>query len=577
MFAQHDVLTTADRQLLADLAARLEPHFPEIAAAWVEEVERCVPPRGIDAAAYRQMLAFETDRMLRVWYRLMAQGDFRGLYDFEYGVSREIMEVQQRAQALLVFGQRDFYLSGRIGYQIIDAWIDRLFVEDPVQTAAVRLAHTRAVYQLTIAFGESYSDAREEHLSAVSERLRRALDVSERLRTVGQAIAQSLDIEPVLDLMLRTAAQLTRADSAGLTLATADGAQLQLRSLIGNRRPLEGRCIPVDGTLTGWAYRQNQPARATHLLADERATRKDIIKERRLASVLVVPLRVGGKPIGTLGVSTRTERRFSDDDERLLQTLADAIAVAIQNARVHGAVRDALREAERASHAKSEFVAAVSHEIRSPLTVIMGYVELLREGAFGPPTADQVETLARVHRVAESTLALTSDLLEHARLEVGRLPIHLDDVDLAPVFEDLSGTIRVLIGERPIVFTHAIRTGAEQVRADPHRLRQILLNLLSNAAKFTDRGRIDLQAALGAAQTVQVTVRDTGVGIKPEQLPRIFELFYRANGAHPAGGAGIGLFLSRQLATLMHGGLTAHSTPGNGATFTLTLPAAARD
>jgi signal transduction histidine kinase len=577
MNLEHDVLSEEDREALGELGRRLKPHLQEVISEWADSIARQIPAEGVDEGAYKQSVAFGTDRFVRNLIDRLAAGNLPALYDFQYSSNRETVALQQQGGGVLLFGQRELYAAGRVGYGVLCRWIDRMYEGDPAGAAKAQLAYARLAYQLSIIFGESYSDARERYLSAVSERLRRALDVSERLRTVAQALAQSLDIEPVLDLVLRTAAQLLHSRSAGITLANADGTALQLRSLLGGGGEALGRYVPVDGSLSGWVYRNNRPTRRARFRSEDWPKVAGLIKDYGIVSILVVPLRVKGKAIGTLGVSEGTEREYSDEEERVLQGIADSVAIAIENARAHAAVQDALRQTERANHAKSEFVAAVSHEIRSPLNVILGYIELLREGAFGSLSADQADTLDRLDRVAQSTLRLTSDLLEHARLEAGKVTIHVDAVPLAPLFQELDETMRLLIGGRPIQFEHRVNPGVGAVQADADRLRQILLNLLSNAVKFTDRGTITLVATSGADGGVDLQVHDTGVGIKPDNLPRIFDLFYRANGSQPpSGGAGIGLFLSRQLAKLMHGRLTAESPPGFGATFTLWLPAAVR-
>lgn len=267
--------------------------------------------------------------------------------------------------------------------------------------------------------------------------------------------------------------------------------------------------------------------------------------------------------------------------ERLGGTLATLLSDAYSDERegslqaARERLQRALGEAERANEAKSQFVAAVSHEIRSPLNSLLGYVQLMREETFGPVTDEQAATLVRLEAIAHSTLRLTDDLLEHSRIEAGKLPVRIETIPLEPLISELRDTGRLLVEGRALHFHVTVSSDATAVQADPDRLRQILMNLLGNAAKFTTAGSVRLTIAR-ATQTamIEFSVRDTGAGISAHDLPRIFDLFYRADQSSKVGGAGIGLFLSRELATLMGGQLAAESELGKGSTFTLSLPAA---
>lgn len=569
----YDTLSDEDRRLAQELAVRLQPHVDDIVAAWAEAWLQEFPAPGVDPEAYRQVIVYSMDNALRPAFELTAAGNFDGLYARQYDVNRQGARAQLREGSVPLFDQRQMHVVARMGHHVMIQWIRRVFADDPVQCLRVELAQERLGAQLSTILSEAYSDEREGHLQALSQRLERALRVSEQLRHVGQTVVQSLDIEPVLDVTLQTALQLLDGDSAGLTLANRDGTAIQLRRFIGGDQSAVGTWAPVEGNLNGWVYQHAQPLRSDRPLPPLGAHSRAVIERLGIVAFMVVPLRVGGQCIGALGVSYHAERRFSDEDERVLQSLADAVAIAMQNARAHTEVRDALREAERANHAKSEFVAAVSHEIRSPLNALLGYVQLLREGAFGPVTREQGDTLTRLDAIAHSTLRLTSDLLEHARIEVGKLPVRIERVPLPPFLEELRESGRLLVEGRPVEFAARLLPGVEAVAADPDRLRQIVINLLTNAAKFTPRGSITL--TLGPStrpNMVDFTVRDTGPGIAPDDLPRIFDLFYRADRSSGVSGAGIGLFLSRQLATLMGGQLTVDSTLGVGTTFTLSLP-----
>jgi signal transduction histidine kinase len=245
---------------------------------------------------------------------------------------------------------------------------------------------------------------------------------------------------------------------------------------------------------------------------------------------------------------------------------------AAQLRRSNQALEEANRALRQANATKNEFLASVSHELRTPLNIITGYVDLLLEGAFGNLSPEATEALDRVARTSRTLVFLISDLLDLSRVEAGRLTVETTRVELDPIFEDMRAYIEPRISGKPIEFK--ILSSGLAVRADRHRLEQILLNLLSNAAKFTERGEICLTARNEANGHVEILVRDTGVGISPEEMPYLFEPFRQGAAGQRAGGVGIGLALSARLAAAMGGEITVSSDLGRGSTFVVRLPAA---
>lgn len=283
----------------------------------------------------------------------------------------------------------------------------------------------------------------------------------------------------------------------------------------------------------------------------------------RPAAALVIPLH---DDAGTLGLLTASELnepfRFGPaaaEDARLLGTLA---TVAIRKALLVEALK-------RADRAKSEFLANVTHDLRTPLNVFLGYTQLLAEGAFGRLTEEQTDTLGRMERSARGQLALINDLLDLARIEQGKLTCHRSRVDIGDLVTPLREMMDALLRGRPIDFEVDIAPEAI-AHTDPDRVHQVLVNVLGNAAKFTLRGSIRLDAER-RGDAVEIAVSDTGPGIEAAFTERATEPFVR--GETPAAGAGLGLAIVARLLRVLGGGLSIDSAPGHGTTVRILLPA----
>ena len=296
-----------------------------------------------------------------------------------------------------------------------------------------------------------------------------------------------------------------------------------------------------------------------------------LLQELGMRSAMIVPMRVHGRTLGAISIiAAESGRRFTERDLPIAEEIARRSALAIENAELFQA-------ASAANRAKSEFLASISHELRTPLNAILGYTQLLSDGITGPVTDAQQNQLVRIRASATHLLGLIDEVLSFSRLEAGREQLALQDVDVRTVIEDALSIVAPLAAAKQLPLRADAPDPSLQLRSDPLKLRQILVNLLTNAVKFTDRGAVTL-AARAEGDDVVLTVHDTGIGIPAEHLERVFEPFWQVEQAasRRVGGTGLGLSVCRRLTRLLGGDVSVTSVPGAGSTFEVRLPRAPR-
>ncbi len=296
-----------------------------------------------------------------------------------------------------------------------------------------------------------------------------------------------------------------------------------------------------------------------------------------LYSAMTVPMIARGRTLGVITfISAESRREFNSDDLWLAQRLAGRAAFAVDNARLYEEARQLQEVAEQANRAKMDFLAAMSHEFRTPLNAIAGYAQLLELGVHGELTTDQREFLERLQRSQRHLLGLVEEVLSFARIEAGTVRYDLTEVTLKDLVARATEMTAPQMRSKQLDFALEAGDGEIRVCADAARVEQILINLLSNAVKFTeDGGRITVGCRQDDGEVV-VSVADTGIGIPGDQLEAVFEPFAQLPhaGSKRSSGVGLGLAISRDLARAMGGDITVVSAVGTGSTFTLRLPAA---
>lgn len=462
--------------------------------------------------------------------------------------------------------------------------IDMLMAEDIARRAALTIESAR-VYREAVQAREASEAARAESAASIArlQALSVALSMASTQQEVAQAIvAQATTVLAAVDIII---ARLT-PDEEQLEIMSVGELPDDIRAAWGHF-PV-GAPVPVaEVTRTG-----------TPIFLESRQT-----WEHRYPSIAplldatghhanaVVPLIVERRVLGAMGVAFDTPRSFTEDDRALTLAVAHQCAQALERARLFEAERAARAEAEtaravaeQASRSKGEFLAAMSHELRTPLNAIAGYTQLLEMGLHGPITDEQRHVLERIDLAQRHLLRLVNEVLDFERLQSGRLEYHVHGVNLAEVVSHVEPMIVPQLKAKGVAYNAAIPAEC-RVRCDPEKLGQVLINLLSNAMKFTPAGgSVLVDCARRADGTsdrdmVYVRVTDTGVGIPREKSEVIFEPFVQVN-ATPSGrvaGAGLGLAISRHLVREMGGNLRVRSSPGSGTSFTVALPRAEHD
>lgn len=389
----------------------------------------------------------------------------------------------------------------------------------------------------------------------------RLADRRTRLARCAAEVLEAEDLEGMGARLCAAARSLFRVTRSVLLLVE-DGLLVR-RATAGVFPPTTPMHVPFESEP---ALREAIAAGVPLVLNDVMNTPQGATQLARLlrpAALMVIPLADAAGPVGCLTVVDLDEKyRFGPtdaDDARLLGTFA---TVAVRKAIL-------LEDLQRANEAKSEFLASVSHDLRTPLNVLLGYTQLLTDGTFGEVSTPQADTLQRMQRTASAQLVLIDDLLDLARIEQGKLGCTLRSVHVGELVGSLREMMDALLRDRPIGFEIDVATDAV-ARTDRERLRQVLVNLLANAAKFTQAGCVRLVAAR-AGERVDITVTDTGPGMEPGIASQAMEPF--VHGDSEAAGSGLGLAIVARLLRLLGGDVAIDSAPGRGTSVRVRLPA----
>jgi two-component system, NtrC family, sensor kinase len=415
--------------------------------------------------------------------------------------------------------------------------------------------------------------ARTEELS---ESLRQQTATADVLKVISRS---TFDLKSVLQTLVESAGHLCGADYATIT-RQKDGVLFFAEAYGYSSEFIEYvKAMPVErgrGTATGRALLEGRVIHIADVLADPEYTWAEAQRLGGYRTVLGVPMLREGIPIGVLTLTRSEVRPFTNKQIELVSTFADQAAIAIENVRLFDEIQDKSRQLAEASEHKSHFVSSMSHELRTPLNAIIGLTEMMVSNAARFGTEKAQEPLQRVNRAGTHLLGLINQVLDLSKIEAGKLELNPQTVQLAPMINEVIGTAGQLAEQNKNRLVVDVQENLGALTVDPMRLRQILLNLLSNAFKFTKEGEVTLRArrVANGRDWIELAVADTGIGMTAEQQAKLFEEFTQADSstARRYGGTGLGLAITRKLARMMGGDVTVASEPGKGSVFTVRLP-----
>ena len=415
------------------------------------------------------------------------------------------------------------------------------------------------------------ADERAAEAEELRDQIGRRADQLELVNRAGRALSSSLELDEAFKLFCREIATGVHFDRLALVLANRGRAEIiaNVGAAEGSLYPA-GTFQPIEGSVLEDLLTGGQPIVIPDMLDHPRYPEDRELAKAGLRSRAVAPLAIGGRVLGMISISRSRADAFAGEDVEVLTLLGRQVATAIENIKAFDAERTAAEELRRLSALRADFVSLVSHELRGPMASIVGAAATLRQ-RWRELNGDQRGSfLALIEEETARLASLVGDVLDTSRLDAGTFTYTFSDVNLEDLVRDVAALVD--LGQEEVSVRANVQSPLPSVRGDQERIRQVLVNLVGNAVKYTVSGdEIEVRATSDDGY-VAISVRDNGPGISPEEQRLIFEKFGRATTGGPAPGAGLGLFIARSI-TEAHGGtIEVSSQKGAGATFTVRLP-----
>ena len=469
---------------------------------------------------------------------------------------------------------------------------DRITLGDTTLTLEVRATssfvvrdETGPMASVTFVPSESLQQSTAGSVSLLENLLERRSKVLKLLLDVSNDLLQDRSQAELFDLILRRLFDVLDVDRGVILMKDVGGGLVQSAVRFGlglartdvtlSRRIVEAVTKEGRGALfVGSASSDGQVAKVN-----------ESMQQMGVSSCLAAPISVDGEVVGMVYLDVRLQRRqFDEEDLRVVTAVANSLAVKVRTLKQEEERRrvEEMRLSRDAAHAansaKSAFIASMSHELRTPLNAIIGYSEMVQEGLLDDGLARHVPDLEKITAASKHLLTLINDVLDLSKIEAGRMMIVPATFDVAPIVAEAAASVRPLLEQNRNSLRVEGKETLGSMDSDSTRLRQVLLNLLSNAAKFTEDGAVTLlcrRMPTAAGDALHFVISDTGIGMTTEQLTRLFQPFSQADASTSKkyGGTGLGLAISRQLCRLMGGDISVDSELGKGTSFTVRLPA----
>jgi signal transduction histidine kinase len=397
------------------------------------------------------------------------------------------------------------------------------------------------------------------------------------LAHIGENMGTSMAFDDVLATALRFTSTLMGGDGSSILLVDRDSGSLNFFIALGEKsEQLRNIALDRGEGIAGYVAQTGIPVVVADVTREPRfSDRVDRLTGFKTRSIACVPLKVRGELTGVVEVVSKNPGAFGDKELDTLGAIAGPVAVMLENARLLREVKRLHDELAQAAHAKAEVLATMTHEMRTPINIVIGNLDLVVRGFLGNVSERQRKCLETALRNSGEALNLVTSLLDLSRFEAGQYVMHVEDFRLEDIWSELETFFQVGLSGKSVELSWNAAGELPEFTSDRMKVKEILSNIVFNAVKYTDRGQVRVTATpLDKGRRVAIEVKDTGVGIPADSLAFIFEPFRQAEGAatRSLGGVGLGLAIAKRLVELLHGSIEVESRVGEGTTFRLMLP-----